>query len=150
MAWLLRLLNRFLDWLITPLWPETLPAQPQAAPDGENTPLGQDQAPEPETPAQEAPMAKPVTYPESWGLTPLETRYLSALRPGKVVSIAELTALHKAPVQPQRVRKVIAALRDKLDPVDVEISTHWEAGWKLERAARQQLTKLLNEAKKPG
>lgn len=92
-------------------------------------------------------MGKTVTYPAEWGLTPLETAYLSALRPGKVVSIAELTALHKAPVQPQRVRKVIAALRDKLDPHDVEISTHWEAGWKLERAARQRLTTLLRGEK---
>lgn len=150
MAWLRRLLNRFLDWLITPLWPETPAAQPQAAPDGENTPPGQDDTPEPETPAQEAPMAKPLSFPAAWGLTPLESAYLSALRPGKVVSIAELTALHKAPVQPQRVRKVIAALRDKLDPVDVEISTHWAEGWELKRSARQQLTKLLNEAKKPG
>lgn len=147
MAWLLRLLNRFLDWLITPLWPETPAAQPQAAPDGENTPPGQADAPEPETPAQEAPMAKPVTYPESWGLTPLESAYLSALRPGKVVSIAELTALHKAPVPAARVRKVIGALRRKLDPVDVEISTHWAEGWELKRAARQRLTTLLRGEK---
>ena len=92
-------------------------------------------------------MPKSVSYPEAWKLSPLEMAYLNALRPGKVVSIPELTALHKAPVQPQRVRKVIAALRDKLDPLDVEISTHWEAGWKLERAARQRLTTLLRGEK---
>lgn len=87
-------------------------------------------------------MAKNV-YPDAWNLTPLETAYLIALRPGGVVSMEYLAALHAAPVPASRVRKVIAALRRKLDPMDVEISTHWEQGWELKRAARQRLTTLL-------
>lgn len=149
MAWLLRLLNRFLDWLITPLWPETLPAQPQAAPDGENTPPGQDDTPEPETPAQEAPMGKPVSFPAEWGLTPLEAAYLTALKPGKVVSVDQFALLHAGRLKDpaERVRKVIGQLRRKLDPLNVEISTNWERGWELERAARQRLTTLLRGEK---
>lgn len=142
-------LRRLLDWLLTPEWPETPAAQPPAAPDGENTPPGQDHAPEPETPAQEAPMAKPVTYPESWGLTPLEAAYLTALRPGKVVSVEQFALLHAGRLKDpaERVRKVIGQLRRKLDPLNVEISTNWERGWELERAARQRLTTLFRGEK---
>lgn len=87
-------------------------------------------------------MPKPV--PAAWGLTPLETAYLDALRPGRVVSIADLTELHKAPVPAQRVRKVLAALRRKLDPLNIEIGTDWGKGWILCRAARARLTELVN------
>lgn len=88
------------------------------------------------------------TFPAEWGLTPLETRYLRALRPGKVVSVAALAALHAGPLAnpAERVRKVIWQLRRKLDPHDVEISTHWSEGWELKRAARQRLTTLLRGA----
>lgn len=132
-------------WLITPERPEPAPAQPQAAPEGKNTPPGQDGAPEPETPAQEAPMAKSVTYPESWGLSPLEAAYLNALRPGKIVSADDLVKLHRArPADPaDRVRRTMAGLRRKLDPLNVEIATHWGEGWQLKQRGRARLTTLL-------
>lgn len=92
-------------------------------------------------------MPKPVTYPEAWGLTPLEAAYLTALRPGKIVSLEALTALHKAPVPAVRVRKTIGQLRRKLDPHDVEITTRWNEGWLLKRSARMRLTTLMKGAR---
>lgn len=90
-------------------------------------------------------MAKPSSFPAAWGLTPLEAAYLTALRPGKVVSVEQFTLLHAGRLTnpADRVRRTVAQLRRKLDPLNVEISTHWEKGWELERAARQRLTVLL-------
>lgn len=92
-------------------------------------------------------MAKQI-FPKEWGLTPMETAYLIALRPGKVVPVDQFAVLHAGPLADPAasVRKVIAKLRRKLDPHDVEISTHWEQGWELKRAARQRLTTLLKSA----
>jgi hypothetical protein len=87
-------------------------------------------------------MAKAV-YPLDWNLTPLEAAYLTKLRSGKIVSVAALTKLHKAPVPTVRVRKTLAQLRRKMDPMNVEISTHWGEGWVLDRAARARLSGLL-------
>lgn len=87
-----------------------------------------------------------TNFPAAWGLTALEAAYLAKLRPGQIVSVDDLTALHKAPVPAVRVRKVLAALRRKLDPMDIEISTHWGEGWELKRAARSRLTALLGAA----
>lgn len=86
-----------------------------------------------------------TTFPAAWNLTDLEAAYLAKLRPGRIVSIDELTTLHKAPVPPARVRKVLAALRRKLDTLDIEINTKWGEGWSLDRAARSRLTALLSE-----
>jgi hypothetical protein len=44
------------------------------------------------------------------------------------------------------VRKTLAQLRHKLDPLNVEITTKWHEGWLLGRAARARLTSLLNKA----
>ncbi|MBA4338305.1 MAG: hypothetical protein C0421_05620 [Hyphomonas sp.] len=92
-------------------------------------------------------MAK-AKFPEAWGLTPLEAAYLTALRPGKVVSPAALAKLHAGPLteKSRRVSKTVAQLRRKLDPVNVEIETRWEEGWILGRAARSRLTALLAAA----
>jgi DNA-binding response OmpR family regulator len=89
-------------------------------------------------------MAK-ATFPAEWGLTPLEAAYLTALRPGKVVSAAELETLHAAPVTKasRRVQKTLAQLRRKLDPYNIEIETKWGEGWRLGQAARARLTSLL-------
>ena len=85
------------------------------------------------------------TYPSSWNLTPLESAYLTALRPGKVVSAAELEKLHAAPVTKasRRVQKTLGQLRHKLDPLNVEIETKWGQGWQIGQAGRARLTSLL-------
>ena len=86
------------------------------------------------------------TYPAAWGLTPLETAYLNALRPGKLVSAADLEKLHAGPVTKasRRIQKTIAQLRRKLDPHNVEIETKWGQGWQIGQAGRSRLTGLLN------
>lgn len=98
-------------------------------------------------------MAK-VTYPETWGLTDLEAAYLTKLRSGAIISAATLAGLHDGPLANplMRVRKVIGALRRKIDDQDVEITTHYSrpdkpGGWQLTQAARQRLTFLLNQSK---
>ena len=85
------------------------------------------------------------TYPAAWGLTSLEAAYLTALRPGKVVSAADLEKLHAGPVTAasRRIQKTMAQLRRKLDPLNVEIETKWGQGWVLGRAARGRLTALM-------
>lgn len=90
-------------------------------------------------------MAK-QSFPPEWGLTPLEAAYLRALRPGRIVSADALRGLHHAPVTAARVRKVMGQLRRKLDPLDVEIATHWNEGWQLKQRARMRLTGLLRPA----
>ena len=94
-------------------------------------------------------MAK-ATFPAAWGLTALEAAYLKALRPGKVVSAADLEKLHAGPVTKasRRVQKTMGQLRRKLDPLDIEINTKWGEGWVLDRAGRARLTKLIGEASK--
>lgn len=89
-------------------------------------------------------MAK-ITYPTAWGLTALEASYLTALRPGKIVSEADLANLHAGPLSPasRRVSKTMRQLRVKLDPFDIEIETKWGQGWRLGQAGRAKLTGLL-------
>ncbi|MFN7178387.1 hypothetical protein [Hyphomonas sp.] len=90
-------------------------------------------------------MAK-ATYPAEWGLTPLEAAYLTRLRSGKILGPGNFSELHPRVVTDVRgrVRKTMAQLRRKLDPLDVEITTKWHEGWVLGRAARARLTGLLN------
>lgn len=92
-------------------------------------------------------MAK-TTFPAAWRLTPLETAYLARLRSGKILGAGDLIALHAGvPLKPAHARRnvgrVMAGLRRKLDPVNVEINTRWNEGWILDRAARSRLTALM-------
>lgn len=88
--------------------------------------------------------AKP--FPAEWGLTKLEAAYLTALRPGAVVPIEAFKALHETAVPDARVRKVLASVRRKLDPFNIEINTKWGEGWILDRAARARLNSLMSAA----
>lgn len=88
------------------------------------------------------------SFPAAWQLTPLEAAYLNKLRSGRIVGAAELIALH--PAAPgagddgrRRVRRIMASLRRKIDPVNIEIETRWSEGWILGRAARGRLTQLI-------
>lgn len=92
-------------------------------------------------------MAK-KTFPAAWGLTALEAAYLTALRPGNVVSAADLAKLHPAQLAEgsRRVSKTVGQLRRKLDALDIEINTKWGEGWSLDRAARARLTGLMKGA----
>lgn len=85
------------------------------------------------------------TFPAEWGLTALESSYLTALRPGKVVSEDAFAKLHAGPLSPasRRVSKTMRQLRVKLDPLDIEIETKWGQGWRLGQAGRAKLTGLL-------
>jgi hypothetical protein len=85
------------------------------------------------------------TYPAAWGLTPLESAYLTALRPGKLIGADALAKLHPGPLSPKsaRVRKTLQALRRKLDPVNIEIETKWGEGWQIGQAGRAKLTALV-------
>lgn len=90
-------------------------------------------------------------FPAAWGLTPLETAYLAALRSGKILGPDQLITLHPGVHLPTsdwraNVRRVIGKLRRKLDLVNVEIETRWDQGWILGRAARARLTGLLKAA----
>lgn len=89
-------------------------------------------------------MAK-AKFPAEWGLTLLEAAYLTALRPGGIVSVEQLAKLHDRSLKNPRksVYSMVAQLKRKLDPYNVEIATHWSEGWELKRAARQRLTTLL-------
>lgn len=91
-------------------------------------------------------------FPAAWRLSPLEQAYLAKLRSGRILGAGDLIQLHAGvPLEGanarRNVRRVIAGLRRKIDPVNVEIGTRWGEGWILDRAARARLTLLVNAAK---
>lgn len=93
-----------------------------------------------------------VKYPEEWGLTDLEQKYLNTLKGGRMQTPADLIKLHESAPETetklrQNVSRVVSSLRKKLDPLNVELETHWGEGWKMGRVFRARLTELLNKAK---